>query len=149
MGSRTVPETRDPRAVAEQVIARYKDEQGWLDAFSAHLDRHRAGRSLARILSVWNLSQAETARLLGISRQAVGKWLERGAPIDRAEMVGDLAAATDILVHYLQVDRIPVVVRRPIPARDGKSVLDLLEHGDSRDVLATCREMFDLGRVHS
>ena len=38
----------DPLAAAEQVIAAHKDEHAWLDAFSAHLDRHRAGHVLAQ-----------------------------------------------------------------------------------------------------
>ncbi len=132
----------DPRTAAEQMFAAHKGEQGWLDAFTEHLDRHRSGQSLARTLAVWGLSQAETARLLGISRQAVGKWLERGAPAERIEFISDLAAATDILVHYLKRDRIPAVVRRPIAARDGVSLLDMLHRGRSREVLETCREMF-------
>ncbi|MFT4564423.1 MAG: DNA-binding XRE family transcriptional regulator [Gammaproteobacteria bacterium] len=138
----------DPRAAAEQVIAAHKDELEWLDAFSAHLDRHRAGHVLAGILSTWDLSQSETARLLGISRQAVGKWIERGAPADRAKMIGDLAAATDLLVHYIKRDRIPAVVRRPIPAMNNHSLVDLLERGDTPLLLATCREMFDFQKAH-
>ena len=44
---------------------------------------------------------------------AVSKWLEQGGPAERVETVADLAAATDLLVRYLQRDRIPAVVRRP------------------------------------
>jgi predicted transcriptional regulator len=138
----------DPLAAAEQVIAAHKDEHAWLDAFSSHLDRHRAGHVLAGILSTWDLSQAETARLIGISRQAIGKWIDRGAPPDRAEMISDLAAATDLLVHYVKRDRIPAVVRRPIPAKNNVSIVDLLERGDTQLILATCREMFDFQQVH-
>jgi hypothetical protein len=47
---------------------------------------------------------------------AVSKWLEQGVPAERVETVADLAAATDLLVRYLQRDRIPAVVRRPAPA---------------------------------
>jgi len=138
----------DPRAAAEQVIAAHKGEKAWLDAFTEYLDRHRSGQSLARTLSVWGLSQAEAARLLGVSRQAVGKWLERGTPAERAELIADLAAATDLLVHYLKRDRIPGVVRRPIASRRGASLLDLLQDGESRVLLETCREMFSLEKAH-
>jgi hypothetical protein len=100
------------------------------------------------ILSIWDLSQSETARLLGISRQAVGKWTGRGAPADRGAMVSDLAVATDLLVHYLKRDRIAAVVRRPIPAKNNVSMLGLLERGDTQLLLATCREMFDFQQAH-
>jgi predicted transcriptional regulator len=149
MSTQTNPLKPDPRSAAEQIVAAHKGESAWLDAFTEHLDRHRSGQSLARTLSVWGLSQAETARLLGISRQAVGKWLERGAPAGRIELIGDLAAATDILVHYLKRDRIPAVVRRATPNREGQSLLDLLEQGRSRDLLETCRDMFSFGEAHS
>ncbi len=138
----------DPRAAAKQVIAAHKGERAWLDAFTQYLDRHRSGQSLARTLSVWDLSQAEAARLFGVSRQAVGKWLERGAPAERAEFIADLAAATDLLVHYLKRDRIPAVVRRPIASRRGASLLNLVERGKSRVLLETCREMFSFENAH-
>lgn len=138
----------DPQTAAEALYAARKGERAWLDAFTEHLDRQRAGQSLVRTLSVWGLSQAEAARLLGVSRQAIGKWLEHGVPAERARLVADLAAATDLLVHYLQRDRIPAVVRRPIPARQGASLLDLLAQGDSGELVDACRSMFDFARVY-
>ena len=138
----------DPQAAAEELFAARKSEQGWLDAFTEHLDRQRAGESLARTLTVWGLSRAEAARLLGVSRQAVGKWLEHGVPAERAGLVADLAAATDLLVHHLKRERIPAVVRRPIPAREDASLLQMLARGDSSELLATCRNMFDFAQVH-
>jgi len=137
----------DPREAAERIFRAHAGENAWLDTFTEHLDRQRSGLSFARTLSVWGLSQSEAARLLGISRQAIAKWLGRGAPAERLELVGDLAVATDILVHYLQRDRIPAVVRRPIPARGGVSLLDLLASGDSRELLSTVRAMFDFAAV--
>ena len=138
----------DPKAAAEELFDARKGEGAWLDAFIEHLDRQRSGQSLARALSVWGLSQAEAARLLGVSRQAVGKWLEHGVPAERATLVADLAAATDLLVHYLKRDRIPAVVRRPIPDRHGVSLLQLLAQGDSGELLAVCRNMFEFAQAH-
>ncbi len=137
----------DPREAAERIFRAHAGEKAWLDTFAEHFDRQRSGQSLARTLSVWGLSQSEASRLLGISRQAIAKWLDRGAPADRQEMLGDLAAATDILVHYVKRDRIPAVVRRPIAARGGVSLLDLVASGDSRELLATVRAMFDFAAV--
>ncbi|MGR9091578.1 MAG: hypothetical protein ACU85U_13455 [Gammaproteobacteria bacterium] len=143
MNTATKTSPPDPREAAERIFRAHAGEKAWLDTFTEHLDRQRSGLSLARTLSVWGLSQSEASRLLGISRQAIAKWLSRGAPAERLEMVGDLAVATDILVHYLKRDRIPAVVRRPIAARGEASLLDLFARGDSRELLATVRAMFD------
>lgn len=137
----------DPREAAEQVFAAHQTERAWLDAFAEQLDRHRAGQSLARALAVWDLSQAEAARIFGVSRQAISKWISQGAPAERAESIADLAAATDLLVRYLKRDRIPAVVRRPMSARQGASLLDLMRTGQTRELLAVCREMFSFERV--
>ena len=138
----------DPQTAAEQLFAAHKGERAWLDAFTEHLDRQRFGLCLARTLSVWGLSQSEAARLLGVSRQAVSKWIENGVPADRSELVANLAAATDLLVHYLKRDRIPAVVRRPIPALRNISLLQMLAQGDSSELLKTCRNMFDFAQAH-
>lgn len=51
----------------------------------------RAAQGLARILAVWGLSQAEAARVFGVSREAVGKWLASGVPSDRAVAITGVA----------------------------------------------------------
>jgi hypothetical protein len=132
----------DPRDAASRLVAEREGQRDWLDAFAAELDRRRAASSLARTLAVWQLSQAEAARLFGVSRQALGKWLELGVPADRAGAVADLAAATDLLVHYLQRDRIPAVVRRGADALDGLSLLELVGRGRTHEMLSACRAMF-------
>ena len=138
-----------PEEAAEQILAAHGHEGPWLDAFVEILDRRRAGRSLVRTIEVWGLSQAEAARLFGVSRQAIGKWLNRGIPPDRSGVVSDLAAATDLLVRYLKRDRIPAIVRRPIPALGDTSLVELLARGDTRILLATCREMFRFDGIHA
>ncbi len=99
------------------------------------------------MLAVWGLSQAELGRLFGVTRQAVSRWLVEGAPSTQLEAFADLAAATDLLVHYLEADRIPAVVRRPAARLDGRSLIDLVEEGDTRAVLEACRSMFDFAGV--
>ena len=144
----TVLRELDPEEAALHVFAAHGHEDAWLDAFADSLDRRRAGQTFARTLRAWGLSQAEAARCFGVSRQAIGKWLRKGAPAERKTILSDLAAATDLLVHYLKRDRIPAVVRRPINALDGVSLLELLAAGDTRGVLAACREMFAFEQVH-
>lgn len=149
MGGDTSIRRIDPDEMAERIFAAHEHESAWLDAFAESLDRRRAGRSFLRTLQVWRMSQAEAARLLGVSRQAVGKWLRQGAPPERADALADLAAATDLLVSYLKRDRIPVVVRRPMPALGGVSLIQLLARGDTRAVLGACRNMFRFERVQA
>ena len=139
----------DPEEAAERTFMAHRHDDGWLDAFMAGLDRRRAVDAFTRTIETWALSQAEAARLFGLSRQAIGKWRRRGVPPERAGAVADLAAATDLLVHHLKRDRIPAVVRRPIPALDGMSLVELLARGDTRAVLAACRDMFRFDRIHA
>ncbi len=134
----------DPKQAAEQLVESRPSE--WLDAFSEALRGQRAGGELRRILRVWGLSQSEAARRFHVSRQSVSKWLSSGVPTSRVPSVADLAAATDLLEHYLKRDRIPGVVRRPATALDDQSLLDLVEADDHRGVLAACRSMFDFSR---
>ena len=136
-----------PEDAAERTFTAHRHDGEWLDAFIAGLDRRRAVDAFRRTTETWDLSQAEAARLFGVSRQAVGKWRRRGVPPERAGAGADLAAATDLLVRHLKRDRIPAVVRRPIPALDGVSLVELLGHGDTRAVLAACRDMFRFDRI--
>jgi transcriptional regulator with XRE-family HTH domain len=139
----------DPRDAAD-LIARLQARDGdWLDIFSEQLDRRRSAHALANTLALWGLSQSEAARLFGVSRQAIGKWLSDAPPAERLALIADLAAATELLVRYLKRDRIPAVVRRPIPARGGLSMLDVLRAGEARSLPALCREMFDFERAQS
>ena len=142
MDSGAAAAMRDAEEAAERTFREHRHDAGWLDAFIASLDRRRAVESFTRTTEAWGLSQAEAARLFGVSRQAVGKWRRRGVPPERAGAVADLAAATDLLVRYLKRDRIPAVVRRPIPALGGVSLAELLGRGDTSAVLAACRDMF-------
>jgi len=141
--------TLPPAKAAEALVSEGAADPDWLDAFADAFEQRRSAKAFERVLRVWGLSQAEAGRRFGVSRQAVGKWIAGGIPAEREAAVADLAAATDVLVHYLQRDRIPAVVQRPIPALDGVSLLDLLGDGRHRDVLEACRAMFDFRRVQS
>ena len=155
-----IPKLR-PEEAAERVFRAREQDNAWLDRFTECLAGYRQGPAgaasitarrsrsdLARTIGLWQLSQAKTAALFGVSRQAFAKWLERGVPADHAVAVADLKAATDLLERYLKRDRIPAVVRRPIPRLDGASLLDLLSRGETNQVLSACREMFDFERAH-
>ncbi len=149
MSAVTMIRELDPEVAAEHVFTAHKHEDAWLDAFTENLDRRRAREGFARTLKVWNISQTEAARVFGVSRQAVSKWLRQGIPPERATAISDLAAATDLLVLHLKRDRIPAVVRRPIQTLGGVTLMDLLAQGDTRTLLETCRDMFRFERAHA
>lgn len=135
-----------PEDAAERLFAEHGKDGVCLDRVTECLAGRRAGASLTRTMDVWGLSQAASARHFHVSRQAFAKWLCQGVPAKCAMAVVDLEAATDLLVGYLKCDRIPTVVRRPIPALGGVSLMDLLDRGDTRELLAACREMFRFER---
>ena len=58
---------------ANRMPAAHEHESGRLDAFTERPNRQRGGASFARTIEVWGLSQAEAARLFGVSRQTVGQ----------------------------------------------------------------------------
>jgi hypothetical protein len=120
----------------------------WVRRFGDELDRRLGASELERVLAVWDLSQSDAARLFGVSRQAVGKWLRAGVPSERAVAVADLGAATDLLVRYLRRERIPAVVRRPAAVTGGRSLVDVAAD-DPGAALDAVRAMFDFAAVSS
>jgi hypothetical protein len=144
----SVANVRLPEQAAAQLVAAHGSDPVWLDRFSAAVAARRMSPELARVLKVWGLSRTEAARLFGVTRQGLSKWLDGEVPADRVPAVGDLAAATDLLTHYLRRDRIPAVVRRPAAALGGRNLLDRWATGDTAGVLAACEEMFDVTGVN-
>ncbi|MEQ9451284.1 MAG: hypothetical protein RJQ07_06835 [Pseudomonadales bacterium] len=131
----------DPKQAADLLVST-NQEQAWLDAFAEQLDRQRNAEALRRILSIWDLSQSDAARIFGVSRQAISKWFDTGVPADRAVSIADLGAATDLLVRHLKRDRVPGVVRRPASRLGNRSLVDLLMQQGFAEVLEACRAMF-------
>ena len=160
MPTETAIQKLRPEEAAKRVFRAREQDSAWLDRFAESLAGYREGpegtshtarqsrSDLVRTIGLWRLSQAKAAALFGVSRQAFAKWLQRGVPADHAVAVADLKAATDLLERYLKRDRIPAVVRRPVPKLDGVSLLDLVGRGDTKWLLSACREMFDFERAH-
>ncbi len=138
----------DPEVLAAHIAVAHEDSPQWLDRFAAELDRHRGAAVLQRVLDVWGLNHSDAARVLGVSRQALAKWFVSGVPAERSGAVADLAAATDLLVRYLRRDRIPTVVRRPIAATGGRSLVDVAT-ASTAQALDQCRRMFDFSLVQA
>lgn len=137
---------RAAKEVARDLIRRAPD-RAWLRELTDALDREVRAEPIERILTLWGLSQTELGEMMGVSRQAVSKWVRTGLPAERAPAIADLAAATDLLDRRVKRERIPAVVRRRAPILDGRSLYDLASEGRHREVLAAVRRMFDLRRV--
>ena len=99
-----------------------------------------------KTIRIWRLDRSETDRIFDGSKSVVDKWRRHGFLPDA---IADLDATTDLLCRYLKEDRIPSVVRRSIRARDEVSLIEMLEQGDSKTLLATCRDMFRFEQVHA
>lgn len=138
----------EPEILAARIADVHADDQDWLDRFQSALGRNRSGAELQRVLAVWRLSKADAARLFGVTRQAVQKWSLDGVPPERLTSIGDLGAATDLLLRYLRPDRIPAVVRRPFDDAGGRTLLELAGD-DPALALAHVRAMFDVSRAHA
>jgi hypothetical protein len=136
------------RSSPEDVAQRLADEHDsdWLDRFAHALDRALQRDQLRHIIATWGFSTAELGRLFGVSRQAIGGWLERGVPGDRSPAIADIAAVTDLLTRHLIRERIPAVVRRPAARLGEQSMVDFVAAGKTAELLEYTREMFDVGR---
>lgn len=143
--SRLVEE--DPQRAAALVVRAGSARPEWIEAFAEAIVAEAATDGLRRVLLAWGLSQADAARIFGVSRQAVAKWVAHGVPVERRRAVADLVAATDVLLEHLKVDRVAAVVRRPAERLGGRSLLELASAGETEAVAAACRAMFDFADV--
>lgn len=136
----------DPQDAATLLLDEH--DSAWIVALAEELDRRLSGRELERILRVWSLSRTELGRILGVSRQAVSKWIDDGVPADRVTHVADLASITDLLTRYVKRDRIPAVVRRSASNLGDASLLDLITEGRTAEAVAFTRLMFSFADAH-
>lgn len=79
------------------------------------------------------LSSAETARIFGVSRQAVDQWRQSGVPSDRLADVERVRDVARVLYDELLPDRIPQVVRNPARGLGNRSILDVLAESDGSE----------------
>ncbi len=107
-------------------------------------EAQRAERSdLERVRGVFGLSITELGMLFGVTRQAAGLWLTDGPPTGRRAKAAATAAIADLLAHRLKPARVPGIVRRPAPAYDGRSMLDVIAADEHEWLLESVRRSFD------
>lgn len=118
-----------------------------LKSFSdVELEQHHA-EPLRRAMAIFDLSSRDVADMMGVTRQAVDKWLLAGPPPERLAKVGAMAQIADILQHRLRAGMPAAVVRRPAEAYGGRSMLDVFAD-DEHDWLAdSVRASFDYAAV--
>lgn len=107
----------------------------------------RCGSPLRRAMRTLELSSAEMAGLMGVTRQAVDKWLLASPPIERMAKIGAIAEISDMLRHRLRDGMPPVVARRPAEAYGGRSMLDVIADDDHEWLRCSVRESFDFAQV--
>lgn len=137
-----------PEVMAAEIARTHRGDPDWLDAFTEALRQQRTANQARRVFTVWGINQSEAGRVFGVSRQAVSRWIIDGIPANQTVAFADLSAATDILSHHLQADRIPAVVRRPARALDGRALVDLIAQSRTGEIVEACRAMFQHTGAH-
>ena len=102
---------------------------------------------LRRAMDTLGLSKSDAAHLMGVSRQAVDKWLVSGPPAERSPKIGAIAELAEILRYRLLPGLPAKVVRRPAEAYGGRTMLDLIANDEHEWLLQTTKDSFDFSRV--
>ena len=127
VGSAEVPEALDYRRFSRFVL----------------LELSGAGTGLERLLAGWELTVTDLANLFGVRRQAVQQWLDDGVPPARQTKLAVVHRIADLLERNLRPERIPAVVRAPVPRLDGPSMLEAIAAGRHEELLAAVERSFD------
>ena len=107
----------------------------------------RVDEPLRRAMATLALTSSDVAKAMGVTRQAVDKWLRSGTPPERLDRIGALAEIADILRHRLRDGMPAAVVRRPADAYGGRSMLEMIADGEHLKLLESVRASFDYARV--
>ena len=107
----------------------------------------RVDDPLRRAMATLALTSRDVAEMMGVTRQAVDKWLRSGTPTERLDCIGALADIADILRHRLREGMPAVVVRRRADAYGGRSMLEMIADGEHCELLESVQASFDYARV--
>jgi hypothetical protein len=116
-------------------------------AIEAALIEQERSTPLERAMTILDLNSSEVGEIMGVSRQAIDKWLLSGVPADRSTRVVTIAEIATIMHRRLRPGHVPGVVRRPAPMFGGESFLELMMDGREDEVLAAVRASFDFASV--
>jgi hypothetical protein len=94
--------------------------------------RKRGVRALYDIKTFLKLSDADLGEIFdGIQRQAIQKWFQDGVPVDRVPEVDRIAEIVRELSKRFKIQRLPEVVRSPMPVFENRTIMDALRIGGS------------------
>jgi hypothetical protein len=96
----------------------------WIRA-REHAFQRRGAADLRDVMAIFALGPTAVGRLMDVSRQAVEQWLMHGVPVARLADVGQLAQAARAMHAYFRPERIPQIVREPVPGLGGRTVLEV------------------------
>jgi transcriptional regulator with XRE-family HTH domain len=137
----------DIEELAADVLARTEGDIATLRQLVDRLDHELSADPLERTARLWDVSNAQLARMFGVSRQAVSKWLRDGPPAARQPQVALLGQVTELLDRWIKRERIAAVVRRPVETLGGRSRLEVALAGEFEQLRDELRDTFDLTRV--
>jgi len=81
---------------------------------------------LAAIRDTLCIKTPELAALFGVRRQAVEQWIKNGVPISQIATADRLYEVVDELARRFKPQRLPAIVRGPMPILGGRSILETL-----------------------
>lgn len=105
------------------------------------------GSALQDAMEMLDLSSKDMAGLMGVTRQAVEKWLRVGPPPERLGKIAATAGIAGTLRYRLRAGMPPVVVRRPAEAYGGRTMLDVIADDEHEWLLRSLQESFDFAPV--
>ena len=120
----------------------------WFLASMVDLEfEQRCGSPLRRAMRTLELSSTEMAGLMGVTRQAVDKWLLSTPPTERMPKIGAIAEISDMLRHRLRDGMPAAVARRPADAYGGHTMLEVIADDDHEWLRRSVKDSFDYASV--
>ncbi|WP_419945021.1 helix-turn-helix domain-containing protein [Candidatus Poriferisodalis sp.] len=98
---------------------------------------------LRRAMATLDLSSGAFAELMGVTRQAVDKWLVSGPPSQRLPKIATIVEIADILRYRLREGMPSIVARRSAPAYEDRTMLELIAADEHEWLLRDIEKMFD------
>ena len=129
------------------VRARGDIDEQYLAWFSKAMDdigfERRCATPLRRAMKTLDLRSGDVAALMGVTRQAVDRWLANGPPPERMPKIGAVVKIADILRYRLREGMPPIVARRPAPAYGDRTMIELIAADEHDWLLRDLEGMFD------
>lgn len=104
---------------------------------------HNSATPLRRAMTTLDLSSGALAEIMGVTRQAVDKWLASGPPPQRLPKIATIVEIADILRYRLREGMAPIVARRSAAAYGDRTMLDLIAADEHQWLLHDIEKMFD------